>query len=263
MQVTKKILGIAGGCFPVQENIPAEELYHSIISRRLKAELNISPEISIIRYDTLKEGFDKTMELLRERRPDVLLFHTRPDPFLHNVKLYFRFINRLEKPAGRLNLHFSGFSEPELVMKIIPGTGKKIEGLSNKLFRTLNYISGIILLNYFITVRNYLNLISGIKAECLKKGISLVVQGPPSRPRSALENMLLRKFADKCGLFCLKNDIEYVDCFGEYDLPGKNYIFYEDKIHLNAFGHKWIAGKLFPALKKAFFTKTKNINPII
>jgi len=257
VQVTKKIFGIAGGCFPVQDNISVEELYHSIISRRLIEELNILSEINIIRYDTLNEGFDKTMELLSGQKFNILLFHIRPDPFLHNVKLFFRFINQSEKPDSRLNLHIRGFSEPKLIVKIVHGTSKTKKSLTKKLFRTLNYISGIILLNYFITVRNYLKLISGIKAECLKKRINLIVQGPPSRPCSTLENALLRKFAHMCRQFCLKNNIEYVDCFGKYDLPGKNYIFFKDKIHINAFGHKWIAGKLFLAFRKTFSVQDK------
>lgn len=252
MQVTNKKLGIAGGCFPVQENIPAQELYHSIISRRLTEELNILSGISIIRYDTLKEGFEKTTELLDRENPDVLLFHIRPDPFLHNVKLYYRFINKSEIPDSRLNLHISGFTEPEVVVKNITGTGKKKKRLTKNFFRTLNYLSGVLLLNYFITVRNYFKLISVIRALCTEKGISLIVQGPPSRPRSALENGLLRKFGKRCRQFSLKNDIEYVDCFGEYDLPGDNYIFIRDKIHLNTYGHKWIAEKLYPALIKTF-----------
>lgn len=252
MQVTKKIFGIAGGCFPVQENIPEDELYHSIISRRLKEELNILTEINIIRYDTLQEGYVKTLNLIGNHKSDVLLFHTRPDPFLHNVKLYFRYINKSEQRDCRFNLHFAGFSEPELVVKNLQGLIKKRKSSAKWLFRSINYIAGITLMNYLITVRNYLKLISDVNSKCMKRGINLVVQGPPSRPRSVIENMLLRKFAKRCGKFCIQNEIEYVDCFGEYDIDGENYIFFKDKIHLNADGHTWIAEKLYPVLKKYF-----------
>jgi len=261
MKNPEYILGIIGGCFPVQEQIKHDELYHQLIAHQLLYESGIILNIKISRYDLVKECDDAFNNIISNGIPDLLLFHVRPDPYLINSKVYARFVNKNKIKTSKINLHkFSGFKEPELIAvnnQDFSGRKKRKHYL-RKIFRELNYIAGIISGNNLITTNKFVETIYFLKSKCEDRKIKLVVQGPPSRPRSKMENYLLNKLNKKLFTRFLNTDIEYIPCFGEYDEDG-NYIFLEDDIHLSSLGHKKIAGLLYPIIKKYFPNKKYSV----
>ena len=256
-------LGIIGGCFPVQEQIKYDELYHTLISNQLMFESGINLKIKISRYDLIKEVDKAFVKIISNGITDLLLFHVRPDPYLINSKVYARFVNKNKIKSSKINLHkIFGFKEPDLIAVNYQSVNgrKKRKHIFRKIFRELNYIAGIISGNNSCTVKKFIELIYNLKAKCLNNNIKLIVQGPPSRPRSKMENYLLNKLDKKLRIDFLNSDITYIPCFGEYDEKG-NYIFLEDNIHLSSFGHKKIAGILYPAIKNIILHKKLSVFP--
>jgi|GEM_PF-2178772 hypothetical protein len=254
------ILGIIGGCFPVQEQIKHDELYHQLIAHRLLDESGINLRTEISRYDLINECEEAFNNIISKVIPDILLFHVRPDPYLINSKVYARFVNKNKIKTSKINLHkLSGFKEPDLIAvntRDFNGRKKRKQYL-RKIFRELNYLAGILSGNNSITIDKFVEIIYFLKSKCESRNIKLIVQGPPSRPRSKMENYLLNKLNKKLFARLLNSDIEYIPCFGEYDEDG-NYIFLGDNIHLSSFGHKKIAGLLYPAIKEYFVKKNPN-----
>ena len=72
--------------------------------------------------------------------------------------------------------------------------------------------------------------------------------GPPSRPRSCIEDHLLKKLDKALSKEYSKSDIIYIPCFGHTDDSGE-YIFLEDNIHLSPAGHKKFAQLLYSEIK--------------
>lgn len=247
-------LGIIGGCFPVQEQIKHDELYHQLISKRLLNETGLNLKIEISRYDLINECEEAFMNIISNGIPDLLLFHIRPDPYLINSILYARFINKNKIKTSKINLHkISGFKEPDLVAVNIPELNKRKrrKRFIRIIFREMNYILGVLSGNNSLTINKFIELISDIKTKCDDRNIKLIVQGPPSRPRSKMENYLLNKLNKKLLKRFINSDIIYIPCFGKYDNDG-NYIFLGDNVHLSPSGHTEFSSLLYPAIKNLF-----------
>lgn len=249
-------IAILGGCFPVQEKIKTEQLYHSILKEKLLHEKEIETEFLIYRYDTFRECIE-IIKKLNLHEISYVLLHIRPDPYLMASKLYLKFINKELKKERKINLHFIDFDEPD---KCIVNVGSKKYSDNFKAFvfsikkqmmrslRNVNYIAGFLIGNNYITKRIALKTINDAFYLIENSNAKLIVQGPPMRPRSIMENILLKKL----GKFLSKNtpgNIIYINGLYEKDNTG-NYIFSKDKIHLNEYGHLLFANLLYKSFTK-------------
>ena len=79
-------LGILGGCFPVQEEIPEEEIYHGILAKRLFNETGIVLVPVIKRYDLLCDCTTLLCKLIKEG-VDAVLLHIRPENYMQNLSM--------------------------------------------------------------------------------------------------------------------------------------------------------------------------------
>lgn len=234
---------ILGGCLPVQENIRSSDLYHNILCGYAEREFNIKPEIITERYDT----FASVPQILRRTCPansiDCLIFHVRPDPFLINVKFFAKYINDKNKKSHKFNLHILGFKEPPVMPVNIDSSDKRknLRGVRylKAILRNINYMTGVIIGNANSANRVYERTILNIKEYCNSNAVSLIVVGPPARPRSKVEMYLLNKLGKRMKKnFC--NDLVFIEAFHHTDDAG-NYLFFEDKIHYNQKGHRLFA----------------------
>lgn len=244
-------IAILGGCFPVQEQINNEELYHSIIKEKIKKEKNIDTEFVVFRYDTFRQC-KNILDSIDGTDISCILLHIRPDPFLQAVKIYRKYINKENSRRNNINIHFTGFSEPE-INPVNFGTviyrnilDKYFKKQTRRILRNLNYVTGIVIRNNLITKKIILNTIKEINDFSIRNGIKLVIQGPPMRPRSFLENTLLKNLG-KYIAKSIDKETGYVPGFFRKDNSG-NFIFLEDKIHLNEFGHQYFANLIYGKL---------------
>jgi len=247
-------VAILGGCFPVQEQIKPEMLYHNLIKDRILKEKQTEIKFSIYRYDTFRQCLE-LLKTIEEKRVSCVLFHVRPDPFLSASKMYVKFIDYNNKKRRSINLHLFGFKEPEIkpvnfgtnnyrgaLLKFIYYTKKQ----TRRILRNVNYTIGFFICNNLITKKKLLKTINKIKIFCDENKIKLIVQGPPMRPRSIVENLLLYNLDKYLGKSLNKN-IVYIHSFNNKDDSGK-FIFLNDKIHLNENGHRFYANLLYHSI---------------
>jgi len=264
MHKKKFHLGIIGGCFPVQDGIESQALYHQIIVRMLYENYNLEMEILVEQYDSIKEGETKTVRLVNDTELDAILFHIRPDPYLKMSKFLFRYIT----PSDRLTYSFNfpimkhniseRFSMYEYKGSYKPK--KKGHCFLNPFFRELNYFVGMLLgINSYAT-RMEQRLVDRIVNICKREKKRVLLVGPPSRPRSKLENYFCRLLEKKMFKLYGCSETQYVSIYGSFSETGE-YLFFEDGIHINPIGHKRIATLLFPAIAKVAITNESNKSP--
>lgn len=233
---------ILGGCLPVQEKIDSEELYHGILRQRGKEKYGLNTEIICERYDALASVPGILENTAAVNHPDCLIFHVRPDPFLLNIKLFAKYLNRGNVIKHRLNIHLFGFKECRPFPVNAGRTKRKANSFSiylRQTLRFLNYLAGFISGNYSLVSNEYSKLIFNIKQFCTDKNIGLIVTGPPARPRSNMEMILLKKLGKKMKKEFSGNTC-YVDFFHFVDKEN-NSLFMDDMIHYNTKGHQLFA----------------------
>ncbi|MGV8018584.1 MAG: aldolase/citrate lyase family protein [Ignavibacteria bacterium] len=230
---------ILGGCLPVQEKIRASELYHSILCGYAEREFNFRPEIIIERYDTFAGVPAILKKTFKANGIDCLIFHVRPDPFLINVKFFAKYINDKNKKSHKFNLHVLGFNEPPVMPVNIDSSVKRINIRAAKyikiFLRNINYAAGFIVGNANAANRVYEKTILNIKEYCNSNAVSLIVVGPPARPRSKMEMYLLKKLGKRMKK-SFQGELNFVDAFHKTDNEGNN-LFFGDKVHYNQHGH--------------------------
>jgi len=249
---------ILGGCLPVQEKIRSSELYHSILCGYAEREFDFRPEIIIERYDTFAGAPAILEKTFKANRIDCLIFHVRPDPFLINIKFFAKYINDKNKKSHKFNLHILGFKEPP-VMPVNRGFKKGKRNFTQSILRNANYFFGILIGNRFVISKKYMYLVDYISDFCLQHNIEVVIVGPPARPRSRLEMVLLKNLAKKLANY-IKYSLTYVNAFYEKDKDG-NSLFFNDKIHYNKRGHEMFANIIFEPIRNILNKKyRKKIN---
>ena len=78
---------IVGRCFTQQHNIEPPRLYHQLLKTKMKSEHSIELDIDIIRYERLTKCLEEVTSATKIRKPDLLLFHIRPEPILRISQL--------------------------------------------------------------------------------------------------------------------------------------------------------------------------------
>ena len=95
--------GIVCGCLPKQFGIESELLYHQLLSKKTESQFGITLDVSSIWYTTLHESNSKAIELIKLKKPSLLIYHVRPDPFLRMSKLFVRYSNYEEISKIKFN----------------------------------------------------------------------------------------------------------------------------------------------------------------
>ncbi|MDD5362776.1 MAG: aldolase/citrate lyase family protein [Ignavibacteria bacterium] len=231
-------VGIIGGCLPVQENIKPDELYHQILTKKIKKECNVDMRITAERYDLLGDVLDLIKKSNEVNKFDCIIFHVRPDPYLLNTKLYTKYIGKNNSMERKLNLQILKFREPSL-MPVNRGFGAPKRNPIKKILRNLNYFFGIIAGNAYVTAEEYIKLINEIDEYCRNYSVELIIAGPPARPRMHIEMKLMKNLGKKLQK-SFAGELTYADLFFHKSNKGGS-LFFDDKVHYNKSGHELFA----------------------
>ncbi len=253
-----------GGCFPVQGNLPFENLFHQLLKHKTENIRGIKFNVNIIRYERFKNCISKIVSY-RENNPiDILAFSIRPEPFLRMVKLYYKFLdNSTGKKKWALNLALFNNVNPEkndlLSLDARFNTiDYKDASIVHKKLIDLNYLLGSILGNDYYSLKKYLNLINEVIDLCRINNIKLIILGPPIRTNTLMEKYLSKKldnFMGKSLSISKDNFVSGSDLFKKGDR-----LFKENGIYANENYHELIAERL---LEKILPTVDKIAPPII
>jgi len=237
-----------GGCFPVQGNLPFENLFHQLLKKKIENIHACKFNVNIIRYERFKNCLQK-ISTYKETKPiDILAFSVRPEPFLRLVKLYYKFF---DKAVGRkrwsLNLAFLNKINPEKYDLLNLDTGFNPSGANDssiihKVLININYILGSLFGNANYALRKYLKLINEIINFSKRNNIQLVIIGPPMRTNTLIERFLSKKldrFIKKSLLISSDNFISGSDLISN----GKP-LFKKNGIYANEEYHELIAERM-------------------
>ncbi|MFZ1281912.1 MAG: hypothetical protein WAR59_13820, partial [Ignavibacteriaceae bacterium] len=94
---------VVGGCFPVQTNIPTENLYHFLLKEKIRNELSVKIEINILQYEKISPTFKRIKEVIEYKNIDLIIFHIRIEQILRMIKFYLRYHDKNEDYHRGLN----------------------------------------------------------------------------------------------------------------------------------------------------------------
>ncbi len=236
---------IVGGCFPVQDNISPDKLYHSYLSREVKSTLDLSLNFDIIRYERFSDCLDKIKEHNKNKPADVLLFHFRSEHFLRLCKLVFRYQNDQKVIKRTLNILLSDVSKVE-DFDYLSGTGSSARPkrrINKKLYRFLvetNYLFGYLMGNVHFALKRYEKLAADVIEFCKSQEVILLLAGPASRPHTWWENYLTNTINRHMKRAFDTSGLTYIELLGTSENDGEP-LFFSNGVQVNEVGHRRIA----------------------
>ena len=252
-------LTFVGGCFPVQNDILFEDLFHQKLKRRIEREYDTELNINIIRYEQFGTCLKKITAYNKSCPIDVLVFHIRPEPFLRLVKIYYRYLNNkgiLKKSLNIPSLNMSNsekYDSSKFEKGISFNTGKE-ETRLHKLLVDLNYIIGRNAGNLKYAFKKYYELALDIAAYCKETNIRLLVLGIGFRNNTPYAKRLCRLLNDYLQNKFTNGGIPYIENMSDHSRNTEQY-FQNDGIHASDKYHGLIAEALFNELKNLIVEK--------
>ncbi len=246
-------LTFVGGCFPVQNDILFEDLFHQKLKRRIESEYKMEFNVNIVRYEQFNTCLKKIKKYNESSPIDILVFHIRPEPFLRLVKIYQRFLNDNGELKKSLNIPSMNMSTSEKYdfsnfEKGIIRNGYKEETWFHKLLIDLNYIIGRCVGNLKYAFRKYYELTIDIADYCKQTKIKLFVLGIGYRNNTPYAKNLCARLNNHLQGKLANRDISYLENLSHF--PGDvNQCFQNDGIHASEKYHELIAEILFRKLK--------------
>ncbi len=241
---------IAGGCFPFQDNISSSELYHSVMKEQIECKSTRQINISLIRYNSLSGVMDQILTQSNISKPDFLIFHCRVESFLRRVKFFYRYHDSQDRVVNSFNILGKAivFSHGNCATA---GSDKQNSSQQNSprrnilrlIGKELNYTAGIIIGNLFLPLRRTQLLLNAINSFCTLHQIKLIVTSPVPRPISFTENLTSLLLHWYLQYAVGKQDVRYMNIWRKNDTEG-NFLFCDDKIRVNALGHRRIGEML-------------------
>lgn len=236
---------IVGGCFPVQDNISPDKLYHSYLSQEVKYEFNLSLNFDIIRYERFSDCLDKIKDHHQSKPADVLLFHFRSEHFLRLCKLVFRYQNGQKEIKRTLNLLFCNMSRVEDFdyLSVAGSSVYRRKHINRELYRFLvetNYLLGFLTGNVHFALKRYEKLAAEVSEFCKSHEVILLLAGPASRPHTWWEDQLTNSINRHMKRAFDKSGLTYIELLGTSEKDGEP-LFFSNGVQVNEAGHRRIA----------------------
>ncbi len=238
--------GIVCGCLPTQHGILQEQLYHQILSAEVMQCAGVRLSISSAWYTKLHNGTDVCEKLIEEARPEILLYHVRPDPYLRASKLMMSYRTQSGIKKRRLNFDANDCMAFDRDDNMAEQSVRKEKGKVRAYFRHLNYVLGLLAGSNKNAVKKQAATIESVLALAHKNNIRVFIVGPASRPRSRVEEFLLNRLENT--LRTRFQGGQYITCIGSNGATGEP-LFFDDGIHVNPAGHRRFAELIFKQLK--------------
>jgi len=255
--------GIVCGCLPTQAGIEKPAMYHQVIATEILRQTGVVLQVSSTWYTTIAESKFKTISLIEKEKPEIILYHVRPDPYLKLCKLIIRYSDSQRQFHLMLNRNADDSKLLEQRYEPRNSIARKEHSFLKKMLRNFNLLAGLVLRINKKAIRRELNMLNEISAYCRDQSIFLILIGPASRPRSKLENFLLHRLEKILSVKYLTSPDCYVSCFGTHGNAGEN-LFMDDGVHVSKAGHQRMAQLIFPVMeniiRKHFIDQTREVN---
>jgi citrate lyase beta subunit len=248
-----------GGCFPVQYNILFEDNFHQLLKNRVENDLNANLNINIVRYERFANCIDKLKKCAVNNKPDVLVFHIRPEPYLRILKFYYKYLNHCGELKWSVNFPLLKILSPEkydfyLLGRRYSNADRNKQSGSSKIMISLNYLSGFIIGNHFYAIRQYLKLADQVCGYCAENNIKLILLGPALRSQTKFEKTFSSSLISATERYFLKKNVVFISGI-DNTLKDQAEYFNPNGIHANEKYHAFIAQRISDKLSR-MITKT-------
>jgi citrate lyase beta subunit len=243
-----------GGCFPVQDNILFEDIFHQKLKREIENVFDVNFKINIIRYERFSNCLEKVISASNDKAIDYLVFHIRPEPFLRLIKLYYKYLNHNSKLCRSLNISFLKILNPEKydLQSFSRGYNYSVSNNRTIFYKALinvNYLFGFMIGNYNYALKKYLILIKEIISLCESRKIKVIILGPAIRSNTFLEALFSKRLEKYMSKSLKSINVRYVFGLEKHNQNGKRY-FSSNGIHATQLYHDLISDRLKTEIEK-------------
>jgi len=256
LKLPQVCISYIGGCFPVQHNILIEDIFHSRLKREAESEINVNVNFNIIRYQRYRYCFEKLIEYSKGLKNDYVIFHIRPEPYLRQVKLYYRYQDYSYKFLKTLNILFLNIFGAEKYddLKISRNVVTRRNGrksLLRKILPCLNYAAGCLTGNHLMAAKYIIKEVCKINKYCLSENIKFIAITPAAPHTSVMEKFLSERFSLRIEKLLSRSGINYIN--GSYpDTSNRDNIYFEKGSKYAAEGyHNFISKAIFEYIQKS------------
>lgn len=241
-------IGFIGGCINNQGGISRDDLYYSVMTKKLKeSKSSNNYQISLGSYLSFDQLVIKTNEFISKKKPDIIFLFIRPFPLMPLQKPFVKY----DKADGIQSwvIHPALFST-QLVWKDLLTKNQSANDFvfapKNKIgLRDLNLIAGIALGLHHWTRRYIAKQIQLVKQLCDKDNIQLKIISPPQNPESIIANLTCKWITNFIDRYCKQQKLEFIN-INKFDIDK----FEQDKIHFNIHGHQQLGQLLYADLTR-------------
>ncbi|MFB6342982.1 aldolase/citrate lyase family protein [Saccharicrinis sp. FJH62] len=243
-------IAFIGGCFPVQYDILAEDIFLNITGKLFMENSSVMLETDIIRYERFSDVFGKLKDKTRDRNFKAVVLSIRPEPYLRMIKLYYRYRNNEGCLKHSLNFHLIDINESENYDLLSIGRtyyqpqNKRTSKYHNSLV-DLNYMAGCLIGNRWFALSKIKRLIIEIEDYCRSNRIEFILMGPNLRSQTKIEPALCTDLDNM--IHAAFPNLSYIN--GLYKEYGKA-VFRDNGTHVNELYHQLTAQKLFVKLSE-------------
>lgn len=259
-------LTFVGGCFPVQNDILFEDLFHQKLKREIENKYKVELNLNIIRYECFNSCLKKIKNYQKNNHIDFLVFHLRPEPFLRIVKILYKHLNINKELKYSVNipllrsLNIENFNILKYEKSIVFSSTNN-QSILHKVFINLNYLAGIILGNFNFAINKYFELTNIVVDFCKTNEIDPIILGIGNRNNSSFEPLLCKRINKFFKLRFENQNISYIETISIRSRIKDEY-YRDNGIHASEKYHGVIAKKLFAVLEdKLKIATNKQIYP--
>jgi lysophospholipase L1-like esterase len=233
-------------------------------------------DVRVMQYERYNTSFERFVKYYEEHNPELVFFQLRYYHFLRLVCLLSYYIDDNYNVRKDFNLpFFRPFSneiyDPFLIYTIRPPAAENVKTEEKKNFayqklnniysflrekkiirslkNSLNTCLGFIIGNYLFAIKEYTKMLKEIIKFSEQKKLPLIFLSPMPKPSPYPHYLVSKMLNTSMKKFIGSKGYDYVDLFSKYSDNGE-YLFLDDDLHLNDSAHKFIASKLYSAVKK-------------
>lgn len=234
-----------GGCFPVQNGILFEDLFHYKLRNKIDFTNKFKMNLKIIRYENLIQCVEDVKSIDTLDKIDFIVFHIRPEPFLRKVKVLFRFRNKNGEIISHFNIPFnrkeiSDHYNLEYSPSQIKSNSFLPESRMHKFMYDLNIIIGLLIGNATFSLKKYNKTILEIVKIAEKRKIKIILLGSPFRESSYTEKYAMNKFTKYFEKTYLEAYADYVSGFDAEIVRNNSKYFHKNGLATESY-HDWVS----------------------
>jgi hypothetical protein len=249
----KYYVSLLAGCVNAPVGVKRADSYYTLLQNRL-------PELDITlgRYYSYTDLLPIAKKMLDKRPPQMMVFFVRLFPYMVLNKPLVKLVDEHEKHYYRIH---PGLKDRKT--KQWPAEWDRyVEQFDARQFPVRNYFAARdlnIMAGCFLGLHRWamgysLSLIDELHDECERRGVKLIIVGPPQNPETFMGNWISKYLEKELSEKIRARSLEYLSIHIRRNKKNED-IFQADKIHFNLAGHAFLSELLEQGLQPYYAMK--------